>query len=124
MFQYGGGDRLNDSRDEKGREDAEMSLHRYIAQAKRELSASHLDLVSIRENDLELRGHNRNNMAILPTLFYGVLPLVGVFYFWNKEGAEIIVGLCALLFAIVIVVRVLSLVNTKMSFILYDRAQG
>ncbi|HRO99737.1 MAG TPA: hypothetical protein PLN54_09920 [Flavobacteriales bacterium] len=55
---------------------------------------------------------------------YGILPLVGVIYFWNKKGAEIIVGLCALLFIIVLVVRVISLVNTTKSYLVYDHSSG
>ncbi len=101
-----------------------MNLDKAIAQLKLALRDSHLAIISIDDQHLELRGHNRNNFAIFPTLVYGVLPIAGMFYFWNKEGAEIIVGLCALLFTIVLAVRVLSLVNTKMSFILYDKAEG
>ncbi len=101
-----------------------MNLDKAIAQLKLALRDSHLAIISIDDQHLELRGHNRNNLAIFPTLVYGVLPIAGMFYFWNKEGAEIIVGLCALLFTVVLAVRVLSLVNTKMSFILYDKAEG
>lgn len=100
-----------------------MNLDKAIAQLKLALRGSHLAIISIDDQHLELRGHNRNNLAILPTLTYGALPLVGIFYFWKQKGAEIIVGLCALLFAIVLVVRVLSIVNAKKSFIYYDRAQ-
>ncbi len=101
-----------------------MNLDKAIAQLKPALRDSHLEIISINDQHLELRGHNRNNLAILPTLMHVALPLVGIFYFWSKKGAEIIVGLCALLFAIVLVLRVLSIVNTKKSFILYDYAEG
>lgn len=95
-----------------------------ITQLRQALRDSHFDIVSLSEKRLELRGHNRNNLAILPTLMYGLLPIIGVFYFWNKKDADIIVGLCALLFIIVLVVRFLSMVNTKMSFIQYDHDAG
>ncbi|MBP6310652.1 MAG: hypothetical protein KA408_00160 [Flavobacteriales bacterium] len=101
-----------------------MNLYKAIAQLKPALRDSHLAIISIDHQHLELRGHNRNNLAILPTLMYGALPLVGIFYFWRKKGAELIVGLCALLFTMVLVVRVLSIVNTKKSYILYDHAEG
>lgn len=99
-----------------------MNLTKAIAQLKSALKDSHLDVVSIDEHRLELRGHNRNNLALGPTLLYGILPLFGVFYFWDKKGAEILVGLCGLLAAIVLVVRILSLVNTKNSFLYYEHA--
>ena len=101
-----------------------MSISSAIMQLKSVIRDSHLNIVSISERGFELRGHNRNNLAIFPTLVYGALPLVGMFYFWKRKGAEIIVGLCALLFTIVLVVRIMSLVNTKKSFILYDHAEA
>ncbi|MCB0791923.1 MAG: hypothetical protein KDB97_09165 [Flavobacteriales bacterium] len=99
-----------------------MNLTKAIAQLKSALKDSHLDVVSIDEHRLELRGHNRNNLALGPTLLYGILPLFGVFYFWDRKGAKILVGLCGLLAAIIVVVRILSLVNTKNTFLSYDHS--
>jgi hypothetical protein len=96
-----------------------MKLSKAQEILERELRSSHLQVIVVDKERVELRGHLKNEKITGAFIFYGLAPLIGAIYFWKKE--QVISLLCLALGLIVVALKVGGRSNTKSGFLLIDK---